>query len=186
MTERNPPPAPSPGQWRPSETDRKPFADRLRVAVDEGRLDLIEYDQRLRAVDEAKSFDELARVVADLPAPPEQILTQIGEIAVTASTVHTPAGPIPLRGSQWTIQDQWVADRKIPSWAIGMAILLFFCIGPFSLLFLLAKETRFGGHVQVSVANAGQHYVAYIPVHAHTQVHYVHQQVAYARSLSTR
>lgn len=185
MTDRNAP-VPAGGQWRPSETDRKPFADRLRVAVDEGRLDLIEYDQRLRAVDQAKSFDELARVVEDLPAPPEEILTQIGEIAVTASTVHTPAGTIPLHRSQWTIQDQWVSDRKIPSWAIALAVLLFFCLGPLSLLFLLAKETRFGGHVQVSVANAGQHYVAYIPVYALPQVHYVHQQVAYVRTLSTR
>lgn len=188
MTDLNPPPPPPvpPGQWRPGEADRKPFADRLQAAVDEGRLDLIEYDQRLRAVDAARSFDDLAQVVADLPAPPEEILTQVGEMAVTASVVHTPAGPIPVRGSQWTIQDQWRAERKIPSWAIALAIVGFFCVGPFSLLFLLAKEQLFGGHVQVSVANAGQQYVAYIPVQSHAQVQYMHQQVAYVRSLSVR
>lgn len=182
----NPPPAVPPGQWRPGEADRKPFADRLRVAVDEGRLDLIEYDQRLRAVDEARSFEELARVVADLPAPPEELLTQIGELGVTASTVHTPAGPIPLRGSQWMIMDGWTSERKIPSWAIALAVVLFFCVGPLSLLFLLVKEQLFGGHVQVSVTNGGQQYVAYIPVHGLAQVQYVHQQVAYVRSLSVR
>jgi hypothetical protein len=183
MTDLNPP---TPGQWRPGQADRQPYADRLKVAVDEGRLNLIEYDQRLRAVDEAKSFDDLAQVVADLPSPPEEILTQIGEMVVTASTVHTPAGPIPLSGAQWMIADQWRSEQKIPSWAIALAVLAFFCVGPFSLLFLLAKEQLFGGHVQVSVSSAGQQYVAYIPVQSYPQVQYMHQQVAYVRSLSTR
>lgn len=178
--------ASSPSQWRPSDADRQQVAERLRLAVDEGRLDLMEYDRRLRVSEQAGTMTDLERVVADLPAPVEPILLQIGELSVTATTVHTPVGPIPLRGSQWTVHDQWVTEQKIPTWAIVMAIVGFFCLTVFSLLFLLAKENIFRGHVQVSVTNGGQQYVAYIPVANHAQVHHVHHQVNYVRSISIR
>lgn len=180
------PGAVTPQQWKASDADRQQVADRLARAVDEGRLDLNEYDQRLRASERAQTLSELDQVVADLPVPAEPVLTQIGELTVTASTVHTPMGPIPLRGSQWSVQDQWLTEQKIPTWAIVMSIVGFFCLTVFSLLFLLAKETIFRGHVQVSVSNGGRHYVAYIPVHSHAQVHHLHQQVNYVRSLSVR
>lgn len=175
-----------PDQWRPSEADRKAAAERLRVAVDEGRLNLTEYDQRLRAAEMAGTMEQLNRVVADLPGPPEQVLVQIGEIAVTATTVYTPSGPIPLRGSQWTVQDQWLSEQKTPTWAIVMAIVGFFLVCALSLLFLLAKETRFHGTVNVAVTNGSQQYVARIPVYHPQQVHHIYNQVNYVRSLTTR
>ncbi|HLU33554.1 MAG TPA: DUF1707 domain-containing protein [Natronosporangium sp.] len=180
------PPPGSPGGWRPSDSDRQRVADRLRQAVDEGRLDLHEYDQRLRASEQAPTMAALERVVADLPAAPEAVLAQIGEITITENTVHTPAGPIPLHGSQWMVQDQWMATQKIPTWAIVLAIVGFFCLTIFSLLFLLAKETIYRGHVQVTVSNGAQQYVTYVPVQSYAQVQYVHQQVNYARSLAAR
>lgn len=180
------PPPGSPRGWRPSDSDRQRVADRLRQAVDEGRLDLHEYDQRLRASEQAPTMAALERVVADLPAAPEAVLAQIGEITITENTVHTPAGPIPLHGSQWMVQDQWMATQKIPTWAIVLAIVGFFCLTIFSLLFLLAKETIYRGHVQVTVSNGAQQYVTYVPVQSYAQVQYVHQQVNYARSLAAR
>src|SRR5947208_201660 len=72
------------------------------------------------------------------PYPVEEpVIAQIGEIQVTSTTVRTPAGQFPLKGSQWMVTDQWTAEQKIPMWAIVLAVLLFFCVGPFSLLFLL-------------------------------------------------
>ena len=60
-----------------------------------------------------------------------------------------------------------------------------FClVGPFSLLFLLVKETIHRGTVQVTVTNGPAQYVARIPVTAQPQVVYVHQQVNYVRSLA--
>jgi hypothetical protein len=174
-------------QWRPAESDRKTVADRLRIAVDEGRLDLMEYDRRLRASETAATMAELFTVVSDLPTPPEPAepaLVQIGEITVTRTTAFTPAGAIPLRGSQWFVQDRWLADQKIPAWAIVLAILLFFCIGPFSLLFLLAKETQFHGTVDITISNGNQQYVARVPVQSQQQVHHLYHQVNYARSLA--
>lgn len=184
-------------QWRPAESDRRTAAERLRAALDEGRLDQVEYHERLRRTETAATLAELDGALADLPAPTEPLLLQLGELAVTRSTVFTPAGPIPLRGSQWTVQDQWLTERKTPTWAIVLAIVgaslgallacftfflslvLFLC-----LLFLLAKETRFHGTVDIGVTNRGRHYVARIPVYHQQQVGLIYQQVNYVRSLA--
>jgi hypothetical protein len=54
---------------RAADADRQATADRLRVAADEGRLDLDEYDQRLRLAYAATRYADLYRLTADLPAP---------------------------------------------------------------------------------------------------------------------
>jgi hypothetical protein len=114
----------------------------------------------------------------------DAVIAQIGEIQVTSTTIITPAGTFPLRGSEWNVQDQWLAEQKIPSWAIVMAILLFFCVGPFSLLFLLAKETAYSGTVLVTVRSHPYHYVSRVPVNNQAYVQHVYQQVNYVRSLA--
>jgi len=126
----------------------------------------------------------------DLPLPvtapyaAESVIAQIGEIQVTSTTVRTPAGEFALKGSQWTVTDQWTAEQKIPTWAIVLAIVCFFCVGPFSLLFLLAKETSHTGVVLVQVRSDPYHYVSRIPVNNQTYVQHVYQQVNYMRSLA--
>ncbi|HEX5542827.1 MAG TPA: hypothetical protein VFX60_14910 [Micromonospora sp.] len=122
---------------------------------------------------------------APLPsAPPEPVIAQIGEIAVTSSVAHTPAGAIPLAGSSWQLTDFWHSEQKTPTWAIVTAILGFCVLTVLSLLFLLVKETVYRGTVQVTVTNGPQQYVARIPVTDQAQVHYLHHQVNYVRSLA--
>src|SRR5439155_1028905 len=53
----------------------------------------------------------------------EPVIAHIGEIQVTSSTVRTPPGQFPLRGSQWPVTDQWTAVQKIPACAVLLAIL---------------------------------------------------------------
>lgn len=53
---------------RISDADRAATAERLRIAVDEGRLDLTEYDARLRSAYAATTYGELEPITADLPA----------------------------------------------------------------------------------------------------------------------
>jgi uncharacterized protein DUF1707 len=53
---------------RISDADRAAAAERLRIAVDEGRLDLTEYDARLRSAYAATTYGELEPITADLPA----------------------------------------------------------------------------------------------------------------------
>ena len=62
------------GDLRAGDTDRERVAERLRLALDEGRLNLYEYDERLRDAYGAKTYSELDALLADLPnvTPPSQ------------------------------------------------------------------------------------------------------------------
>lgn len=120
------------------------------------------------------------------PGLGEQPLCQIGEITVTNTMVHTPVGGCPLRGSQWTAQDQWISTQKTPTWAIVLAIVGFCILTIFSLLFLLAKETVLNGTIAVTVTNGPFTYVARIPVYNQAQAQHVHNQVNYARAMAMR
>ncbi|MEU4482088.1 hypothetical protein AB0F68_29075 [Micromonospora sp. NPDC023966] len=128
---------------------------------------------------------------AQFSAPPGPLLpaqsvvaVQIGEIMVTPPVIRTPAGVLPLAGSSWHVMDHWQKEEKVATWAIVAAVLGFFCLTVFSLLFLLIKETRHHGTVQVTVTNGGHQYVARIPVADQFQVQQINNQVNYARSLS--
>ncbi|HEX6498343.1 MAG TPA: DUF1707 domain-containing protein [Micromonosporaceae bacterium] len=54
---------------RAADVDRQFVADALRDAVNEGRLSLSEYDERLAAAYGARTYGELDRLLNDLPAP---------------------------------------------------------------------------------------------------------------------
>lgn len=194
----SPPPTGAAGPVRPSTTERQAVAQHLLTAVNEGRIELAEYERRLRASEVAGTTVELQRLAADLPAPPsppsppatpahaEQVLLQVGDMTVTQSVIHTPVGPVSVRGSQWLVQDQWLEYRKIPTWAIVLSIVGFFCLTIFSLLFLLIKESYYQGTVDVTVTNGDRQYTSRIPVLNQQQVQYVYQQVNYVRMLATR
>lgn len=68
MTE--PTPRARPDDLRVSDAERTEVQDRLRRAHDEGRLDLVEFDERVRTLWAARTRGDLARLTADLPAPP--------------------------------------------------------------------------------------------------------------------
>ncbi|MCZ7477119.1 MULTISPECIES: hypothetical protein [unclassified Micromonospora] len=120
------------------------------------------------------------------PVPPTQsaVAVQIAEIVVTPPVIRTPVGVLPLAGASWYVTDYWQKEEKIAPWAVVAAILGFFCLTVFSLLFLLIKETRHYGTVQVTVSSGGHQYVARIPVTDQFQVQQLNNQVNYARSLS--
>ncbi|MGK8525221.1 DUF1707 domain-containing protein [Nocardia asteroides] len=56
---------------RASDADREKIIDRLRHAMNEGRLTLPEFDERLQQVYTAKTYGELAPLLSDLPAQRE-------------------------------------------------------------------------------------------------------------------
>jgi hypothetical protein len=53
---------------RASDADRRGAADRLRAAMDEGRLDFLEYDTRLARAFSAVTYGDLDQLFTDLPA----------------------------------------------------------------------------------------------------------------------
>ena len=66
---------------RVGDAERQAAADRLKVALDEGRLELNEYDERLQRAYAAKTYRELDGLTADLPgvipAQRAQVLFQL-------------------------------------------------------------------------------------------------------------
>jgi hypothetical protein len=54
---------------RAADADRHKIADQLKAALDEGRLSLHEYDERVRDAYAARTYADLLVIVADLPKP---------------------------------------------------------------------------------------------------------------------
>ncbi|WP_190820135.1 DUF1707 SHOCT-like domain-containing protein [Saccharopolyspora pogona] len=57
------------GSMRASDADREAIAQRLRTALDEGRLSIVEFDERLQRAYTSTTLGELQPLVADLPEP---------------------------------------------------------------------------------------------------------------------
>ena len=112
-----------------------------------------------------------------------QPLVVIGDITVTPDGIITPAGTMPLKGAVWTVTDMSRTEEKIPTHAIVLAV-VFLVICFLGLLFLLMKERTTAGHVQVTVNSGGKFHSTMIPVYDPMAVHYIMQQVNYARSVS--
>lgn len=111
-------------------------------------------------------------------------LVSIGDITVMGDSIVTPAGTLPLRGSVWNATDMSHTEEKIPTHAIVLAIVFFlFCL--LGLLFLLMKEKKTTGFIQVTVTSGGKHHSTMIPAHGPHTFQQVMGQINYARSLSS-
>lgn len=78
---------------RASDADRQLVADKLRAALDEGRLDLAEYDDRVKEAYAAKTYGDLKGLLTDLPPVVPSIHSQLEPtsgkkpVAPTATTM---------------------------------------------------------------------------------------------------
>jgi len=112
----------------------------------------------------------------------EPVLVTIGDISVTSTTVYTPSGSRPLAEVSWTLTDLSSTSQAIPTWAIVCAIVFFvFCF--LGLLFLLAKEDKTQGAVQVTVHGPGFVHTSTMPVTSLAQVADINARVNYVRTL---
>ena len=106
-----------------------------------------------------------------------------GDIAVMNDQIVTPAGPMPLKGAVWTATDLSRTEEKIPTVAIVLAIVFaLFCL--IGLLFLLMKEKRTTGFVQVTVTSGGRHHSTMIPAVSQDTFPMVMAQLNTARAMS--
>jgi hypothetical protein len=115
---------------------------------------------------------------------PDPTLFTIGDIGVGRVWIVTPRGHGPMNGSQWFVQDRTTVEEKIPQWAIICAIVGFFFVCAFSLLFLLAKEKTVTGYVEVTVTSEGLQHVANVGAADTTQLAQVHNLVAQAQQMA--
>ena len=94
-------------QFRASHGDRQLVADRLREALDEGRLTLDEYDDRVKVAYAATTYDDLNALLRDIP-------TQTGVLEIRPpSGRRMPAGP-PQTAPPARISRPAPKTRRIP------------------------------------------------------------------------
>jgi len=72
---------------RAGDSDRKAVADQLKAALDEGRLDLSEYDERVQRTYAAKTFADLDGLLDDLPGTVPVQQSQVEPAATAAAPV---------------------------------------------------------------------------------------------------
>lgn len=106
---------PSPPALRASDVDRDQVIELLRGAVADGRLDLVEFDERLEAALTARTIDALTPLTVELiPAPG-------GGRALTTPHTRTSAGPAP---ELLTIKEKHGSVRRDGRWTLPHRLLL--------------------------------------------------------------
>lgn len=102
---------PQPPQLRMSDADRERIADRLRTATSEGRITLVEYEDRLKGVLAARTFADAEPYLADLPGGP--VLAQVPE----HGELRTSWSSLKRRGP-------WLVPRRLSVSAVGGSVVL--------------------------------------------------------------
>ena len=113
-----------PDNLRAADVDREFVAERLRGALNEGRLTLTEYDDRLKETYAARTYGELKALLTDLPeaTPPGRSQMVPG---TSHDAVHTDEAPAHGHGRKW-VAAQWsswitVACILVVIWALSGA-----------------------------------------------------------------
>ncbi|MEU1277757.1 hypothetical protein [Streptomyces sp. NPDC005805] len=112
-----------------------------------------------------------------------QPLVSIGDITVLPDSIVTPAGTLPLKGAVWNATDMSRTEETIPAYAIVLAV-VFFLACLLGLLFLLIKERKTTGFIQVTVTSGGRHHSTMLPARGPETFQQVMGQINYARSIS--
>jgi len=103
-------------EMRAGDRDRQAVAEKLKIALDEGRLDLGEYDERLQRTYSAKTYGDLQGLVTDLPGTIPLQHSQVQPVG-SGSPVVEPAegqGGMP----NWLLPYAGVVTVSIVIWAI--------------------------------------------------------------------
>lgn len=99
-------------QMRASDADRERVVERLRAALNEGRLDLGEYDERMQQAYSAKTYGDLDGLLTDLPVGPHPV-------AAAAAVEPKPKNPT----AEWIFHQwqSWVPAAVVLTaiWAIS-------------------------------------------------------------------
>ena len=90
-----------PDDLRAGDSDRASVAEQLRAALNEGRLTLAEYDERLGQAYAARTYGELNALLTDLPASP-------GRSPVVPASSIPPAAAALLAGGHTR---RWIAAQ---------------------------------------------------------------------------
>lgn len=81
-------------EMRAADSDRQAAAERLRVSLDEGRLDLHEYDTRLSKAYQSVTYGDLADLFVDLPGPAPTPPVQLQAFVPPGPLANVPIAPM--------------------------------------------------------------------------------------------
>jgi hypothetical protein len=115
---------------------------------------------------------------------PWQPLVQIGDIGADQHWVSTPSGSLPISQATWSVQDMTLRTMEIPTYAMILALVTSVLTCLLGLLFLLIKEERPTGWLQVTVQGPGMAHTTQVPVSRQEMVTDLYARVDYARSLT--
>lgn len=101
-------PAAERARLRVGDTDRQAVADRLREALNEGRLTLVEYDERVRQAYGALTYADLDGLLGDLPARSTEASAVVPAPAAAQPAVPG-AEPVPAGGARYRLPAAWTA-----------------------------------------------------------------------------
>lgn len=109
----------------------------------------------------------------------------IGDIAISGDKVLTPNGNGRLADAQWIFTDATRIERSISPVGVILAIVFaLFCL--IGLLFLLMKDERMVGYVEVSVHSGSLFHKVQIPARSYKDIERIHGLVSQAQMMSAR
>jgi hypothetical protein len=135
---------------RAADNDREAVVALLTQAQTEGRLDLDEFDERVRLVWLARTYDELAALTGDLP--PHHAIVPVHTRVPEPEPVYQVERREPGKVTRFLVR-LWIANILINFTIWGIICLSnlewfypwwLWVLGPPGALFLAARITRFG------------------------------------------
>jgi hypothetical protein len=146
---------------RAGDADRELAANALRRHYADGRLDPAEFDQRLDAIYEARTYGELDAAVADLPADDEEIAKaaeaeRYRNLPVPPSSRHPlvshPAGDFDVSADTLADLVGWIGISAA-SWVVWVILL----IGPLGTQYFWPLWVTLIGGIVVAARTLGRH-----------------------------
>jgi hypothetical protein len=121
--------------------------------------------------------------VSPVAAPTSNFVVTIGDIGVTSSEIVTPNGTAPLAGASFIFRDMSIQEKKIPTWAIILAI-VFAVACLLGLLFLLVKEDVVRGYAEVTVRSGELQHMTQLPISNAQQLAHYRGLVSQAQNMA--
>jgi hypothetical protein len=128
-------------ELRASHDDRDRVVELLRVSAGDGRLTAEELDERLEQAMTARTYGELARLVADLPAQ--------GSVAAPATAQAKDVVRIDTRSGHVKRVDRWIVPQRMEVKVISGSVLLDFTAAVITQSTLTLNVDVRSGHIRL-------------------------------------
>lgn len=119
---------------RAGDDDRKAVAEQLRVALEEGRLEIGEYDERVQAAYSAKTYGELDELLTDIPGVTPVGQSQLEPLRTRSKSVDDDDDDDDDEDEN---EDDWSEIRSM--WG-GWAIMATILVGIWAITFIAGDE----------------------------------------------